>query len=106
MFAYYLPDIFFFISAFIFTQKLLAIEGDYFPAIFKNLGSRVARLYPLYFMVLLIYWCITPSLHMGPVWYKYQEEVAVCNHSWWRVLLLIDNWFENSCYPSLWFVQA
>ena len=71
-----------------------------------SFGKRIGRLYPLYLAVLLIYWCITPSLHMGPVWYKYQEEVAVCNHSWWRVLLLIDNWFENSCYPSLWFVQA
>ena len=73
---------------------------------FAIFGRKLARLYPLYIAVLFIYWCISPSIHTGPVWYEYQEDAAICNHSWWKVLLLIDNWFEESCYSALWFVQV
>ena len=30
----------------------------------------------------------------------------MCSHAWWRVILLIDNWYSDSCYSALWFVQA
>lgn len=105
VFAYYIPDIFFFISSFLFAQKILLSQEEDLN-LFKTLGKRLARLYPLYIVVFLIYWCISPALHAGPVWYKYQEQAAVCNSSWWRVLLMIDNWFSEGCYPALWFVQV
>ena len=110
MLSYYIPDIFFMISGFLFCKKMLAIDSaepdNPYIEVIKNVGLRMARLYPVYISVFLIYWCITPALHCGPVWYVYQDNVDVCDSSWWKVLLMIDNWFNQSCYPMLWFVQV
>lgn len=54
----------------------------------------------------MIYWQISPTLHSGPVWYEYSNEVAVCNTRWWQALLFIDNWFENGCYNFAWYIPA
>lgn len=109
MFSYYLPDIFFFISGFLLTRKIFIIdeiEENKYVNLIKTIAKRFARLFPLYLAVFVIYWLVTPGLHAGPVWFVYQEEAAVCNSHWWKVILLIDNWFPNSCYPALWFVQV
>jgi peptidoglycan/LPS O-acetylase OafA/YrhL len=106
IFSYYLPDIFFFISAFLFTRKVAEVEDKPFHHLFKALGWKVLRLYPLYLAAVAIYWGVTPGLHAGPVWYVYQEGVQICQWAWWRVLLMIDNWFQEGCYSLLWFVQA
>lgn len=94
IFAYYIPDIFFFISAFLFTKKVLSFEDDHHKRLLKAVGWKLLRLYPLYIVVLAIYWGITPGLHAGPVWFVYQEEADICNASWWKVFLMIDNWFQ------------
>jgi peptidoglycan/LPS O-acetylase OafA/YrhL len=75
IFGYYLPDIFFFISGFLFTKKILSCEDkdQRYIHLFKALGSKLVRLYPLYIVVFLIYWLVTPCLHAGPIWYVYQE---------------------------------
>jgi peptidoglycan/LPS O-acetylase OafA/YrhL len=56
--------------------------------------------------MIIIFWQISPTLHSGPIWYEYQDETAQCNTSWWRVFLLIDNWFEDGCYSFSWFIPA
>jgi peptidoglycan/LPS O-acetylase OafA/YrhL len=89
----------------VFTKKVVSCQENQYKNLFKVLGLKLIRLYPLYIVVLIIYWGVSPSLHVGPVWYVYQEEAQVCSTAWWRVLLLIDNWFSQGCYPVLWFVQ-
>lgn len=109
MFSYYLPDVFFLISGFLFASKICAyggIEENKNIKLMATIGMRMVRLYPLYIAVFLIYWLITPGLHAGPVWYVYEDEVATCNSQWWSVVLMIDNWFPNGCYEGLWFVQV
>lgn len=76
MFSYYIPDVFFIISGFLFCKKMLLCDEDGanpYLEIFKNILARIARLYPVYLTVFLIYWCITPALHCGPVWFVYKE---------------------------------
>lgn len=68
-----MPDIFIFISGFLFTRKILAFEDNHIVNIFKSVGWKLLRLYPLYIVVLVIYWGISPALHAGPIWYIYQE---------------------------------
>ena len=70
------------------------------------IARRFARLYPFYLAVWIIYWLVSPGLHAGPVWFVYEEAAGVCDGSWWRVLLMVDNWFGEGCYPGLWFVQV
>lgn len=99
---------FFFISGFLLASKLLPTEEQ--PKKKRDVviavGRKYLRLYPLYLAVLVIYWLVSPGLHAGPVWFAYEDEAAICDGSWWRVLLMIDNWFERGCYPGLWFVQV
>jgi peptidoglycan/LPS O-acetylase OafA/YrhL len=75
IFGYYIPDIFFFISAFLFTKKILSFEDKDTQIIhlFKSVGRKFVRLYPLYIVVLVIYWVVSPALHVGPIWYVYQQ---------------------------------
>jgi peptidoglycan/LPS O-acetylase OafA/YrhL len=107
--AIYVPDILFFISAFIFSKKAFAyaVTVDNFHSnILKLFKSKFVRIYPLYIAAILIFWTITPTIHAGPIWYVYQTETAVCNSAWWRVFMLIDNWFVNGCYDWAWFVPV
>lgn len=71
------------------------------------LGRKLYRLYPLYIAIFLIYVCISPSMHSGPVWYVYENEVAYCQKYWWSSLLLIGNWWgTKQCFPGGWFVES
>jgi hypothetical protein len=63
------------------------------------------KLYPLYLGILLIYWFVTPSLHAGPLWNVYMDQIDQCNANWWRSIILIDNWFANGCFSYSWYVQ-
>jgi peptidoglycan/LPS O-acetylase OafA/YrhL len=103
IFGYYLPDIFLFMSGFLLTRRLLS--GGY-GTLLGEIWHKLVRLYPLYAVTVAIYWGVSPALHAGPVWYVYQQEAQFCRRGWWRVLLLIDNFFSESCYPALWFVQV
>ena len=47
---------------------------------------------------MLFYWLISPTLHGGPVWYVYQNDVAHCDKRWWRSILLFDNLFSSKQY--------
>lgn len=108
-FAYYLPDVFFLISGFLFARKLFRMEEykeEKEHELLKALGRKVLRLYPLYFLAIIIYWFVTPALHAGPLWVVYEQQVDQCQSAWWRALLLIDNWFPNGCYNFAWFVQV
>ena len=94
--AYYLPDALFFISGFLLAKKgfaLIEVETRTKQAIFRLISGKVIRWVPLYWAIVIIYWQISPSLHAGPIWYEYEEQAAVCNSAWWRVLFFIDNWF-------------
>ena len=86
--------------------ELIELETRGTSALLKLFLSKVTKLIPLYWAVIAIYWQVTPALHAGPVWYEYQGEAAVCNGAWWRVLLFIDNWFENGCYDFGWYIPA
>lgn len=71
LFGYYMPDIFIFISGFLFTRKILTIQDNKLPNILKAIGWKLLRLYPLYIAAFIIYWGISPALHAGPIWYIY-----------------------------------
>lgn len=64
------------------------------------------KLYPLYLVVMLVYWFISPSLHAGPLWNAYTNQVEECSSYWWRYLLMIDNWFADGCFNYSWYVQV
>lgn len=74
--------------------------------IFATFFRKLIKLYPTYFVVLIVYWFVTPSLHSGPLWNVYQDQVQQCNSSWWRSIIMIDNWFTDGCFNFSWYVQA
>lgn len=107
--SYYIPDTLFFISGFIFAKKglsLIEIENRPIKPLISLISKKLLRLYPLYLIIIIIFWQISPTLRSGPIWFVYQDEARHCDSSWWRVLLLIDNWFENGCYNFSWFIPA
>jgi peptidoglycan/LPS O-acetylase OafA/YrhL len=63
MFAYYIPDGFFFISAFLYTRKIMQLPNGEYSGLFKAFAWKICRLYPLYIVALVIYWGISPALH-------------------------------------------
>lgn len=72
MASYYIPDVLFFISGFIFAKKgfqIIEVEKRPITPLFQMLGRKMRRLYPLYLLIVIIYWLVSPSLHAGPVWY-------------------------------------
>jgi len=75
-------------------------------SILKAVGIKILKLYPLYLVVIFIYWFVTPSLHAGPLWSTYIDQVDQCYSSWWRLFLLIDNWFSDGCFNFGWYVQV
>ena len=95
MFSYYLPDIFLFISGFLFASKVIQHQN-----LMQAIVDKVARLYPLYLATLLIYWLVSPGLHAGPVWFVYEEQVAVCDGSWWKVLPFGKHLESNSDFAG------
>lgn len=108
-FAYYLPDIFFFISGYlltktVFTEVEFAANKSMF--LLAKFGRKLLRLYPIYIVCLVIFWVIVPSLHSGPVWMVYKDEVTNCNSVWWRNVLMIDNFFSEGCFNFSWWVQV
>jgi hypothetical protein len=64
------------------------------------------KLYPQYLIFIFIYWFVSPSLHAGPLWVPYLQQVDQCYSSWWRAFLLIDNWFTQGCFDFSWYVQV
>lgn len=74
--------------------------------IFAAFFRKLVKLYPLYLVIILIYWFVTPSIHAGPLWNVYESQVAQCNHNWWSAFLMIDNWWVNGCYSYSWYVQV
>lgn len=106
MFSVYLPDVLFFISGYLLAKKCLQLElleGMHFA---QFIGRKLYRLYPFYLVAILIYATISSSMHAGPVWYVYEDQVANCGKYWWRSMLLIGNWWGQQCYPGGWFVEA
>ena len=107
--AVYLPDLLFFISGYLFARKgfdLLHAHHQPTKPLLMHLGKKMLRLYPLYLGIVLIYWQVSPTLHGGPVWYHYMDDAERCGWTWWRALLLIDNWWEEGCYDFAWYVPA
>jgi len=72
----------------------------------KQLGKKILRLYPIYIVCLIIFWAVVPSIHAGPVWIIYEEEIERCETVWWRNVLMIDNFFSSGCFNFSWWVQA
>lgn len=106
MFSVYLPDILFFISGYLLAKKCLQLEVLEGTQVAQYIGRKLYRLYPFYLAVILIYATISPSMHAGPVWYVYENQVAYCSKYWWRSMLLIGNWWQHQCYAGGWFVEA
>ena len=109
-FSYYLPDIFFFISGFLLTQKIFR-EVEYVSNkpvfLLKCYIRKIIRLYPIYVVCLLIYYFVIPSLHAGPIWFVYTDEIGHCSSSFWANLLLINNLLSShDCYGFSWWVAA
>jgi peptidoglycan/LPS O-acetylase OafA/YrhL len=108
-FAYYVPDIFFFISGYLLTKDVFTeveFAGNKSMFLLGKLGKKILRLYPIYIACLVIFWSIVPSLHSGPVWMIYAEEINRCDTVWWRNILMIDNFFTSGCFNFSWWVQA
>ena len=109
-FAYYLPDLFFFISGYLLTKNVFN-EVDFAAnkamLLVQKLAQKLLRLYPIYIACLVIFWGVVPSLHSGPVWVIYErQEINRCDSVWWRNLLMIDNFFSSGCFNFSWWVQA
>lgn len=108
-YAYYLPDVFFFISGYVFTKKLIEVdeaEDNKPSSVLAAFAKKLIKLYPVYFVVILVYWAVSPTLHAGPLWNVYQDTVGQCSYSWWRSLIMIDNWFVDGCFNYSWYVQV
>ena len=97
--ALYAVDVFFFMSAFLFTYIFLCkLERMQFTVstYFLTIIHRVLRLWPTLALCLLFWWKLTPYVTSGPIWNEFVEGyISVCEDRWWANLLFIDNYFNT-----------
>jgi peptidoglycan/LPS O-acetylase OafA/YrhL len=88
-------DTFFFLSGFFAAYMLYSKMSNmefstrhYLEIIFH----RWLRLWPLYIIILLLYWKVSIYFAKGPLWIFYAEQAQSCETSWIHNLFLMDNW--------------
>jgi hypothetical protein len=88
-------DVFFFLSGFLAAYMLISKQerlGFSIKTYLEIIYHRLLRIYPTYFIVMLIYWKLSVYLTTGPMWSLYVDNVEVCDNSWGQTMLLLQNW--------------
>jgi hypothetical protein len=63
---------------------------------------------PTYLFCILFYWKLLPFVGNDSDFYPYIDDSSnSCNDTWWRNLLLIDNfWKTDSCFGWGWYLAC
>jgi len=108
--AFYAVDTFFFLGGF-FTGYFMLLKlkkmklglASYFMLFFH----RWIRLWPAYFVAILVYWKISVHMGDGVLWYKYVGMAQVCETDAWKNWLFLDNVLtvNDSCFVWGWYLS-
>jgi peptidoglycan/LPS O-acetylase OafA/YrhL len=89
-------DLFFVLSGFLITQiLLLSVDADR-PGqyISKFLARRILRIFPLYYLTLLIFLYLLPAIHIG-----IKDSIDYIENRW-AFLLFVQNWYLIIAFPK------
>jgi peptidoglycan/LPS O-acetylase OafA/YrhL len=109
----YAVDVFFYLSgffvAYVCIDKLKKMTVGPLTYV-KLFVHRMLRIWPAYFIAILVYWQIVPLLGSGPIWYNYIGASGACNGTSWKNLLFIDdftntNGFDSYCFGWGWYLS-
>eukprot|EP00760_Papus_ankaliazontas_P002379 PhM_4_TR10968/c0_g1_i1/m.91150 len=112
-------DTFFFISGFMTAYSVYAgswqqqeLTVKFFV---KYVLLRLAKLLPMYVVVLLTSMYLVPAMTIGtgaisPFWFLFAQEISTCYDTWWSNLIFINNIYPSEqgrvCLPWTWFLSA
>ena len=112
--AYYVPDVFFWISGFVMSFSLLH-ELEKKPNFsLKDLFSvflhRYLRITPVVLFCVFFFWTLMAYLGNGPLWINMDETTWECNDYWYTNILylinFIPNWTGNGCLGIAWYISV
>jgi len=70
--------------------------------------SRIIRIFPLFFVTLLIFCYVMPLIGEGPGFYNYYNKVDIdCKNYWYLTLTFVNNFTSvaNDCISHTWYIS-
>ncbi len=108
-------DTFFFLGAlllsFVVVRRTASSKrlGGWRAVVFL-VASRVLRVVPLYYFVLLVWFQVVPMIAAGPVAWRVQHEMDKCGAAWWANLLFLNNFlppeYGAMCMGWSWYLAV
>ncbi|KRX06233.1 hypothetical protein PPERSA_06115 [Pseudocohnilembus persalinus] len=107
-------DIFLFMGGFfqaISWAKKSALEtlSGSFKEVFIGIYQRFLRVWPIFFIILIIYNQIYYHLGSGPIWNLQENELENCDSYMWGNMFFIDNLisvFTWKCFGHSWYISV
>jgi len=106
-----------FLAAYTLIPKLAKVKVGMplLSTYYDLIKHRILRVRVMYVIALLCYWKVIPYLFSGPLWHVTEWNASYCDKSWWRNMLMIDNFanfrdIESNtggyCLPVGWYLSA
>jgi peptidoglycan/LPS O-acetylase OafA/YrhL len=118
--AFFAVDVFLWMSGllvgYIFLKRLNKQQqqqrSNKQPSLLKTLPAfyvhRVLRLFPVYFVAMMIFWHVLPVLGSGPFWFQASAHDNTCTKYWWTNFLFLNNFVPadgvNMCMGWSWYI--
>jgi len=87
-------DGFLFLGGFFVAKTVLRSDISNIRGAVVAIVARILRFWPVYILVLLIFYSILPHTGNGPYWSAITNQTKMCEH-WWRSLFFLDNLIDN-----------
>ena len=111
--GFYSVDVFFYLSGFLTGFLLLSKLKNMsfgFKNYFKLFFHRWIRLWPSYFIAILIFWKLSVHYGNGVLWFSFVEQAQLCTGLAWKNLLFLDNAIseadESYCFAWGWYLAC
>ena len=114
--AYFAVDTFLWLGAFLVTLGMLEqLKKNPHPVkfYFGSVLHRIVRIWPTYFVIIMVYWKIAPLLGSGPIWPTFGIIASSCDNLGvlWN-LLFVDNFVDHGpsgmdyCFGWGWYLAV
>lgn len=112
--GFFSADIFFWMSGILITYFFLERYSDREISaldIGKEFASRLLRIFPAYFFIVLFMWAMTAHIGNGPMWYYVNDRLnGDCDDYWYTNMFFINNFIPHGkasyCHSDSWFITC
>jgi len=96
-----------FLAAYTLAMKS-SREGIKVSKFFSDIWHRLIKVYPGYWVAVLLHWMVVPGLMKGTITNRYRGIARFCGEVWVQKLFMIDNLLahEPNCAIWTWYLDA